>query len=86
MKITIKNVFIEIYHFINQIKQYYELFCRAYLIIESKIFDIDFVSAFQMTFKTINDSIKSHELISILSVFDASFCMIETNAFSFIII
>ena len=71
MKIMMKNVFIETHHSIDQIERYHEFFRRIYLIIVSKIFEIDSDLNLQMTLKTINDSIESHELVFILLIFGA---------------
>ena len=81
MKITIKHVFIETHYLIDQIKRYHAFFCRIYIIIVTKVLNIDFEITLQMTFKIINDSINFNELIFTLFVFDVYFCMIELNAF-----
>ena len=80
MKITIKNVFVEIYHSIDQIEQYHDFFRRVYTIIVIEIFDVDSIIALQMAFKAINDSVESKGFVLILFVFDAYFRMIESNA------
>ena len=77
-----KNVSVKIHHSIDQIERYHELFRRIYLIIISEIFGIDSNQDLQMTFKTINDSIESHGLMSTLLVFDAYSRMSESNAFA----
>ena len=76
-----KNVLVKTHHFIDQIEKYHELFRRIYLIIISKIFGIDSNQNLQMTFKTINDSIESHDLMSTLLIFDAYSRMSESDAF-----
>ena len=82
MRIMMKNLLIETHHSIDQIERYHELFRRVYLIIVSKIFGIDSELNLQMTLKTINDSIESHELIFTLLVFGANSRMTELNASS----
>ena len=85
MKITIKHVFVEMHHLIDQIERYHVFFRCIYTIITTKISNIDFEITLQMTFKIINDSIDFNELMFTLFVFDVSFCMIELNAFLFIL-
>ena len=85
MKITIKHVFVETHHSIDQIERYYAFFCRIYTIIITKISNIDFEIILQMTFKIINNLIDFNELMFTLFVFDIYFCMIELNAFFFIL-
>ena len=85
MKITIKHVFVETHHSIDQIERYHAFFRRIYTIIITKISNIDFEITLQMTFKIINDSIDFNELMFTLFVFDVYFCMIELNAFFFIL-
>ena len=80
MNIMVKNVSVETHHSIDQIERYHELFRRIYLIIISKIFDIDSNQSLQMTFKTINDSIESHGLMSTLLIFDVYSRMNESDA------
>jgi hypothetical protein len=53
-----------------------------YVIIIATISDIDSNSTLQMTFKALNDSVESNELISTLLVFEAYSRMIEMNALS----
>ena len=86
MKITIKIVFVETHHWINQIERYYKSFRRIYTIIITKISDIDFELKLQIIFKIINNSIDFIELIFTLFVFDVYSRMIEMNASFFIII
>ena len=81
MGIMIKNVFVKIHHFIDQIERYHEFFRRIDLIIISKILDIDSNQNLQMTFKAINDSIESHDLVLTLLILDAYSRMNESNAF-----
>ena len=85
MKITIKHVFVETHHSIDQIECYYTFFRRIYTIIITKISSIDFEIILQMTFKIINDSINFNELMFTLFVFDVYFRIIELNAFFFIL-
>ena len=80
MKITIKHVFVETHHSIDQIERYYAFFRRIYTIITTKISSIDFEMTLQMTFKIINDLIDFNELMFTLFVFDVYFRMIELNA------
>ena len=81
MNIMVKNVFVKIHHFIDQIERYHEFLRKIYLIIISEIFGIDSNQSLQMTFKTINDSVESHDLMLTLLIFDAYFRMNESNAF-----
>ena len=85
MKITIKHVFVETHHSIDQIKRYYAFFRRIYTIIITKISNIDFEITLQMTFKIINNSIDFNELMFTLFMFDIYFHIIELNAFFFIL-
>ena len=81
MKITIKHVFVETHHSIDQIERYHAFLRRIYTIIITKISNIDFEMTLQMTFKIINNSIDFNELMFTLFVFDVYFRMIELNAF-----
>ena len=81
MGIMMKNVFVKTHHSIDQIEKYHEFFRRIYLVIISKILDIDSNQNLQMIFKTINDSIESHDLMSTLLIFDAYSRMSESDAF-----
>ena len=80
MNIMVKNVSVKIHHFIDQMKKYHESLRRIYLIIISEILDIDSNQGLQMIFKTINDSVESHDLVSTLLIFDAYFRMSESDA------
>ena len=75
-----KNVSVKTHHSIDQIERYHELFRKIYLIIVSKIPEIDPELNLQMTLKTINDSIGSHELVFILLVFGAYSRMTKLDA------
>ena len=81
MSIMVKNVFVETHHFIDQIERYHESLRKIYLIIISKIFDIDSNQDLQMIFKAINDSVEPHGLMSTLLIFDAYLRMSESDAF-----
>ena len=83
MKITIKHVFVETHHSIDQIERYHAFFRRIYTIIITKISNIDFEMTLQVTFKVINDSIDFNKLMFTLFVFNIYFRMIELNAFFF---
>ena len=85
MKIMMKNMSVETHHFIDQIERYHGSLRRTYLIIASKIPEIDSELNLQMTLKTINDSIESHELVLILLIFGAYPRMTKLNAHSSII-
>ena len=80
MRIMMKNVSVETHHSIDQIERYHELLRRVYLIIVSEISEIDPELNLQMTLKTINDSIESHELIFILLIFGAYLRMTKLDA------
>ena len=82
MKIMMKNMSVETHHSIDQIERYHEPFRRVYLIIVSKISEIDPELDLQMTLKTVNDSIESHELVFILLMFGAYSRMTKLDAFS----
>ena len=82
MKIMMKNVSVETHHSIDQIERYHGPLRRVYLIIASKILEIDPNLELQMTLKTVNDSIESHELVSTLLMFGAYSRMTKLNAFS----
>ena len=81
MNIMMKNVFVETHHFIDQIEKYHEFLRKIYLIIISKISNIDSNQNLQMIFKTINDSIESHDLMPTLLIFGAYSRMNESNVF-----
>jgi hypothetical protein len=66
------------------IERYHESLRRVYAIISTKILDIQFDLALQMTFKVINNSMRSNELVLTLLVFDAYSRMIESDVFSII--
>ena len=76
-----KNVFVKTHHFIDQIEKYHGPLRKIYLIKISEIFDIDSDQDLQMAFKTINDSVRLHDLMSTLLVFDVYFRMNESDAF-----
>jgi hypothetical protein len=82
MSIEIKTISVETHHSIEMIKRYHESLRRIYSIIVAEIPDIDSDSALQMSFKALNDSIKSDDLISTLLMFDAYLRMIESDASS----
>ena len=86
IKITIKIVFVETHHSIDQIEHYYKSFRRIYTIIITKISNIDFELKLQMIFKIINDSVDFNELIFTLFVFDVYLRIIKLNASFFIIL
>jgi hypothetical protein len=86
MSIRINIVSVETHHSIEMIKRYHELLRRVYAIIVAKLLEIDSNSILQMTFKALNDSIDSNDLISTLLVFDAYSRMIEINVSSSTII
>jgi hypothetical protein len=64
------------------IERYHESLRRVYAIISTKILDIQSDLALQMTFKVINDSMRSNELVLTLLVFDAYSRMIESDVSS----
>jgi hypothetical protein len=64
------------------IDRYHDLCCRVYTIIIAKISKIDSNSTLKITFKALNDSTKSNDLILILFVFDAYSSKIEMNVLS----
>ena len=85
MNIVIKYVSVKTHHAIEQIERYYGFFRKIFIIISFEIFDIESKFELQMTFKIINNSINSHELIFILLIFDAYFQMNELNVSFFTI-
>jgi DNA-binding FrmR family transcriptional regulator len=86
MSIEVKTVFVEAHHSIEMIERYHESLRRIYAIIIAEMLIIDFESVLQMSFKTLNDSIESDDLVSTLLVFEAYLRMIESDAFSSTII
>ncbi len=86
MRIIVKTISVEAHHSIDMMKRYHESLRRVYSIITIEISDIDLELALQMTFKVINDSIESDELILTLLVFEVYSRMIEMNASSSTII
>jgi hypothetical protein len=84
MKVNVKNISVETHHLIEMIEQYHEFLRRVYAIINTKILDIQFDLALQMTLKIINDSMRSNELVLTLLVFDAYSRMIESDVSSII--
>ncbi len=86
MSIEIKTIFVETYHSIEMIERYHESLRRVYSIIVTEIVDIDLKSILQMSFKILNDSIKSDDLILTLLMFDAYLKMIESDTSSSTII
>jgi hypothetical protein len=86
MSIRVNIVSIEAHHLIEMIERYHDSLRKVYAIIIAKISNIDSNSTLQMIFKALNDLINSNDLMLILFVFDAYFCMIEMNAFSSTII
>jgi hypothetical protein len=84
MRVNVKNISVETHHSIKMIERYYESLRRVYAIISTKIFDIQSDLALQMTFKVINNSMRSNELVLTLLVFDAYSRMIESDVFSII--
>ena len=84
MKIIVKNVFIKIHHLINLIECYYESLRHVYIIIIIEIFKINVDLVLQMSFKVLNDSIKSNDFVFTLLVFNLYSRMTDMNASSFI--
>ncbi len=82
MSIDIKTILVETHHLIEMIERYHESLRRIYKIIVTEISDIDSDSVLQMSFKVLNDSIESDDLISTLLMFGTYFRMIESNASS----
>ncbi len=82
MSIEIKTILVEAHHSIEMIERYHESLRRIYAIIIAEMLTIDFESVLQISFKILNNSIESDDLISTLLVFETYFRMIESNAFS----
>ncbi len=82
MRIRINIVLVKTHHSIDMIERYHESLRRIYVIITAKIVEIDPNSILQMSFKTLNDSTDSDDLILTLLVFEAYLRMIEMNALS----
>ena len=82
MRIIVKNAFVETHYFIELVERYHESLRRAYSIIAVEISEIESQLTLQMTFKTLNDSARSNDLVSTLLMFDVYSRMIEANAFS----
>ncbi len=81
MSIEVKTVLVEAHHSIGMIERYHGSLRRIYSIIIIEMLIIDLESVLQMSFKVLNDSIESDDLISTLLMFDAYLKMIESNAF-----
>jgi hypothetical protein len=77
MRVNVKNISVETHHSIEMIVRYHESLRRVYAIISTKIFDIQSDLALQITFKVINNSMKSNELVITLLVFEAYSRIIE---------
>lgn len=75
MRIIVKNIPIEVHHFIQMLKRYYQSLQRVYIIITTKILEIVPDWTLQMSFMTINDLVNSNKLVSTLLVF-AAYCRI----------
>ena len=86
MKIIIKNVLVEAHNSIDLVERYHESLRRVFNIITTEMTDISSEFALQMSFKTLNDSVNSNDLVSTLLIFDAYLRMIELNASSSTII
>ncbi len=68
-----KTISVKTHHSIEMIKRYHESLRQVYSIFVAEISDIDLESVLQMSFKILNDSIKSDDLILTLLIFDAYF-------------
>jgi hypothetical protein len=66
-----KMISIETHHSIEMMKRYHESLRRIYSIIISEMLTIDFESILQMSFKVLNDSIESDDLVLTLLILDA---------------
>ncbi len=86
MSIKMNIVSIKTHHSIDMIERYHDSLRKVYDIIIAKISNIDSNSTLQMTFKTLNDSVDSNDLILILLIFDVYLCIIEMNVSSSTII
>ena len=73
------------HHSIEITERYYGSLRKIYIIITLKISDIKENLILQMTFKALNDSIKSNDLMPTLLIFDAYPRMIDSDALLFII-
>jgi hypothetical protein len=82
MSIEVKTISVEAHHSIEMIKRYHELLRRIYSIIVAEILDIDSNSVLQMSFKALNNSTESDDLILTLLLFEAYLRMIESDASS----
>ncbi len=82
MSIEIKTILVETHHSIEMIERYHESLRRIYSIIVTEISDIDSDSVLQMSFKVLNNSIESDDLISTLLMFETYLRMTELDAFS----
>jgi hypothetical protein len=77
MSIEVKTVSVEAHHSIEMIERYHESLRRIYSIFVAEIPDIDLESVLQMSFKVLNDSIESDDLVPTLLIFDAYSRMID---------
>jgi hypothetical protein len=82
MNIEMKTISVETHHSIEMIKRYHESLRRVYSIFVAEISDIDLESALQMSFKILNDSIESDDLILTLLMFEAYFRMTKSDVLS----
>ncbi len=80
MSIEIKTISVETHHSIEMIKRYHESLRRIYSIFVAEIPDIDLESVLQMSFKTLNDTIESDDLIFTLLMFDVYSRMTKNDA------
>lgn len=69
MEIIVKNILVEIHHFMGIDEHHYRLFQHVYSIIAIKIPSIELSLILQMSFKSINNSMGLNRLISTLLVF-----------------
>lgn len=81
-----KNVLVEIHHFIGIIKRYHRLLRQVYSIIIIEILSIQSNLVLQMSFKAINNSIGLNKLVSTLLVFNTYLRMTEQNVLFLLVI
>lgn len=79
MRIIVKNVLVEAYHFIGLVAHYYSPFCQIYSIIILELPRIKSKLVLQMSFKALNDLVRPNGLVPILLIFGVYFCITNIN-------
>lgn len=80
MRTIIRTIPVEAHHSIDLIERYHDSLRRIFTIITTEIPDINLEMALQMTFKALNDTAGSNDLVLTLLVFEAYPRMTDMNA------